>query len=282
MKMKIFLLIIILIPDFIHGQLQSNTEYLKENAVRIDKLDNLSDSIYNLLSPFKIIMIGEMHGTNEPAKFLIGLTNLFTSKDDSVQVGLEIPEDKMIKYLNQNNDSNIKTSEFFANGFDDGRSSEAWAEIISTLNDNPKARIFFYDINLTERKFIYARDSLMYLNVKKNIQQHPLWKTITISGNAHNMLLPMDGETKMGLYLKEDTDLNVIDKICSINHYYKSGSMLNNSGNGLQLKNVDNGDDFYSQTFDFNNYFFLYSTRIPRRYTGLLFTKNITAAKMVR
>ena len=279
--MKIFLLIIF-IPGFIYGQLQSNTDYLKEHAVKIDKLDNLNDSIYNLLSPFKVIMVGEMHGTNEPAKFVIGLANLFTRKGDSVQVGLEIPEVKMNNYLSQNNDSNIKVSDFFAIGFEDGRSSEAWAGIISTLNDNPKIRIFFYDINRNEGEILAARDSNMYLNVKKNIQLHPSWRTITISGNSHNLLLEMDGETKMGLYIKEDKDLNLADKICSINHYYKSGTMLNNSGSGLQLKNVDNGDDFYSQTFDFDDYFFLYSTRIPRRYTGLLYTKNVTAAKMVK
>src|SRR2546421_729057 len=70
---------------------QSNTDYLKANAVRVDNPFQLSDSVYNIFSPFQLFMVGEMHGTNESAQFVIGLANLFANKGDSISVGLEIP-----------------------------------------------------------------------------------------------------------------------------------------------------------------------------------------------
>lgn len=90
--MKITLLFISTIAlMFSNANGQVDPTYLKYNAVRIDNTNTLGDPIYNLLSPFQIIMFGEMHGTNESAPFVSGLANLLTSKGDSVQVGLEIP-----------------------------------------------------------------------------------------------------------------------------------------------------------------------------------------------
>ena len=58
--------IFILTLSFFNAIGQSNAEYLKSHAVRVNNPEKLSDSVYNLLSPFQIIIMGEMHGTNEP------------------------------------------------------------------------------------------------------------------------------------------------------------------------------------------------------------------------
>src|SRR5258706_11711680 len=78
---------------------QSEAAYLKANSIRLDNPEKLSDSVYTLLSPFKIIMFGEMHGTNESAPFTNGLANLFTSKGDTVSLGLEIPSAEMKQFF---------------------------------------------------------------------------------------------------------------------------------------------------------------------------------------
>ena len=51
---------------------QSELEYLNKNAVLISNPKQLSDSVYALLSGYKTIMFGEMHGTNESAPFVYG------------------------------------------------------------------------------------------------------------------------------------------------------------------------------------------------------------------
>jgi len=202
---------------------QDLSTYIKNNAVRTDKLDSSKNEVYNLLANFKLIMIGEMHGTNEPAKFIIQLAELLTSNNDSVQVGLEIPPDLMNKYISSRSDENIYASNFFADNSKDGRASFAWAEIISKLNKNSKVSIFFYDKIEGESKTHEDRDSLMYLKIKKEIKLFPNWRTITLSGNIHNMILPYKNKTKMALYLIKDSELNLSKNICTLNHYSQSG-----------------------------------------------------------
>src|SRR5436190_22042250 len=126
------LLFLTLSLTFLSASGQDDETYLRANAIRIDNPEKLSDSVYTLLSPFQIIMFGEMHGTNESAPFVSGLTNLFTNKGDSVLVGLEIPAEFMNKYLQLHTDSSVYQSEFFGNPpYLDGRESFAWANLIS-------------------------------------------------------------------------------------------------------------------------------------------------------
>src|SRR5689334_12576646 len=96
----------------IHGQ--GNSAYLKANAVRVEDPYRLNDSVYTLLSPFQVFMVGEMHGTNESAQIVIGLANLFASKGDSVSVGLEIPAELMANFISSRTDSSIYQSNFFS------------------------------------------------------------------------------------------------------------------------------------------------------------------------
>lgn len=251
---------------------------LKDNAVKIEHLDKLDKSIFDKLSDFKLIMIGEMHGTNEPSNFLIGLTELFAGYEDTVQVGFEIPSEEMKNYLQTLTDSSVFQSDFFANNSFDGRASIAWANAIIRLTKNPKVQIFFYDINKSENDNLQDRDSLMYLNIKKRIIEHPNWRTITLSGNIHNMRLPFREKPKVAFYLCNDKELNLNNNICTLNHYYQSGTMLNNIGNGLELRQVNNNPSVFSETFNFDNYLFLFPT--VNTYNGILFTKTVTASEL--
>ena len=244
---------------------------LKENAVKISHLDKLDKLVYEKLKDFKLIMIGEMHGTNEPANFLIGLTELFANHGDTVQVGLEIPSELMTTYSRLLTDSSVFQSNFFLNSFDDGRATIAWANAITRLTKNSKVQIFFYDINKSESKYFQDRDSLMYIKIKQKIIEHPNWRTITLSGNIHNMRLKFRDKPTAAYYLCNDKDIKLNDKICTLNHYYQNGTMLNNIGNGLELRQVNNNPSVFSETFDFDNYLYLYPT--ANTYNGIFFTK---------
>lgn len=275
-KRFFFILTILLqLPNLFGQDLQTQ---LKENAVKIEHLDKLDKLVYEKLKDFKLIMIGEMHGTNEPANFLIGLTELFANHGDTVQVGLEIPSELMTAYNRLLTDSSVFQSDFFLNSFDDGRATIAWASIITRMTRNSRVQIFFYDINNNESRDFQNRDSLMYIKIKQKIIEHPNRRTITLSGNIHNMRLKFRDKLTAAYYLCNDKDLNLIDKICTLNHYYQSGTMLNNIGNGLELRQVNNNPTVFSETFDFDNYLYLYPT--ANTYNGIFFTKNVTASKL--
>jgi hypothetical protein len=274
MTRNIFLLFILTLM-FLTSGAQDNEAYLKANAIRIDNPEKLSDSVYTLLSRFQVIMLGEMHGTNESAPFVDGLTNLFTNKGDSVLVGLEIPPAFMTKFLSLHNDSSIYQSEFFSNPpFMDGKESVAWAQLISKLNKNPKAKIFFFDVNDDEKT--YSRDSLMAMKIKAQCAQHPAWKVITLSGNYHNQI---SNPSSMTSFLKRNISAN----ICSLNMAYKEGTcMANFTGQGFKRKALGSYPSVLNSTEGYNRYLLLLTAKSNYDYDGMYYTKYITAASMVK
>ncbi len=158
----------------------------------------------------------------------------------------------------------------------------SWVEIIRTFNQIKNVKLFFFDTNKADFAISMNRDSLIYIKIKKQIQINPGWKTITLSGNIHNMLLPYRDKNTMAYYLKTDKELNFSDKICSINHRYESGTMFNNSGNGIELRQVTSPNSDYSTSVDYDSYFLLLSQKFTDSYNAIYFTKKVTAAKMVQ
>lgn len=277
MKSRLFILLLSLAFNTSKGQ--ADSARLAQSAIEITRLDSLSDAIYDVLHPFKLIMVGEMHGTQEPAAFVNGLAELF-ARHDSVIVGFEIPPDDMKAFMKAKTERSVYNSDFFKYGSTDGRATDAWASCIASLCKNPRIRMFFYDVNSGESKRNNDdRDSLMYLKVKRELKKHPKATCITLSGNIHNMLLAYKGESKMGRYLMNDMELNMRDKTFSINHTFKSGSMLNNMGKGLMLNKVDNGKSEYSKFTKYTDYFFLFPSR-QYAYNGVFFTRSVNAAKL--
>ena len=257
---------------------QDGVEYLKANAIRIDNPNKLSDSIYHLLSPFEVIMFGEMHGTNESTPFVNGLVSLLTANGDSVQVGLEISLTLMTQFILQRTDSSIYQSDFFRNPpFMDGKESVPWATLIAKLNRNAKVNIFFFDVAQDETKSSYQRDSLMFVKIKTQFMQHPSWKMVTLSGNYHNRI---EGAT-MTSFLKQDKELNLSSKICSLNLEYKEGTcMANFSGEGFKKKELGSYPSVYNSTTGYDNYLLLVSPKSNYEYNGMYYIKYITAATM--
>jgi hypothetical protein len=228
-------------------------------------------------------MVGEMHGTNEPAQFVTALANLLANKGDSVQVGLEIPADQMRAFLTNYSEKSICESDFFAKPlFQSGRESIAWAHVIAGLMQDSRIKIFFFDVNAGEDK-TNDRDSMMYLNIKKAFISHPKWKIITLSGNVHAMTSPQAqlGSNTMASFLKQDKGLNCGDKICSINHYYLQGACRANFGHGLEERKLGRDENEYDTTLDVHQYLVLVSATSTYPYSGFYYTRNITPSKMV-
>ena len=278
---KNWLFILAFSLSILAAKAQDPATRIKNNAIKIDRPETLNRQVYSALSGYRVIMAGEMHGTNEPAKLITGLARLMTGMGDSVMVGMEIPVGQMTQYLNNPADSTVSSSDFFTQASTDGRASHAWAEVISSLTGNPAVRIFFFDVNSGECKNPADRDSLMYLKIREKIAEHPSWKTITLSGNIHNMLMPYNGKNKVACYLNNDPELSLKGMICSLNHYYQKGGMLNNTGSGLALHEVNNPPSEYTDAVDYDNYLLLFPAGTADRYSGIFFTRTVTAARMV-
>jgi hypothetical protein len=246
---------------------QNILTHLKEHAIKVDKIDSLSKQVYDLISSFKVIMLREIHGTNEPANLLTGLVTLLTKYGDSVQVGFELPSEQMKLFLKQHTSSSILKTVFFANPSGDGRASKAWFNAITSINKNKMAKIFFFDWNPGDKG---NADSIMYLNIKSKIKEHPNKKTITISGGMHNRILPFEKQNKAATFLMLDKDLNIADSLCSLTHEFESGETLWNK--------FEVNPSIYAK-LAFDNYLFLYPKNSNEPYSGIFFTRKLTKSQ---
>lgn len=243
---------------------------LKRNAVEIKDLTNLNSSIYYKIKNYELIMIGEQHGTKEPAEFAFGLAKLIAKKEGMVCLALEIPKSEI--NLKEINKATLGATTFFTKKNISGMNGIAWFNLILNCSNNENINLAFIDNYETLQ---LDRDSTMYMEIKKLKQNFPNKKIITLTGNLHNWLKPFSGKKMMGYQLKEDPIFNK-NKIMSFNHFYNKGTMLNNSGNGLELKKIKAGDDFLSTTLPFDNYFCTMIFEDLTEYTHFLFTENVS------
>jgi hypothetical protein len=243
---------------------QDLTIKLNKNAVPIEKTDSSQQNIFNLLNGYSVIMIGEIHGTNEPISFVETLVEIFTRYGDSVQVGFEIPSSEMIPFIKSQIKSNLLKTTFFAYPTGDGRASLAWFNAMVNLSNNKKTSIFFFEKNGFDNRNI---DSVMYSSIKTRIKKHRNWKTITICGGSHNKLFEKDGLNRIGSLLIADKELNMADSVCSLNHVFKEGETLWNS--------FKPNETIYSK-IGYDNYLYLYPKSNNEPYTGIFYTKYLT------
>ena len=252
--------------DLLAQEVNFNNEL---RGIQISKLDSLSEVVYSKIKKYKLIMIGEIHGTNEPVNFLLGVVDLLTRNGDSVQVGFEIPNIELEQFLNHRNDSALLCSDFFRFPSGDGRASLAWYQAISTINKNRKANLFFfenYPVN-----YVNA-DSVMFTEVKKQMISNSNYKTILICGGGHIRLASNEGKETLGSYLKSDKQLSLYDDILSIDHEFQEGETLWNKFN----KQVT----IFTKS-NLEKYLYIPTDKMDSYFNGILFTRFITKSEAV-
>ena len=274
---QIFLCVSIFIQSTLFGQ--SLEDYIHENAIEVSDLTKLEDSIYKKFSHYKITLVGEFHGTNESAEFVNSLTNLLTKNNDTVLLGIEIPTDKLKTFIKKETLKNLITSDFFSDLSVDGRNSKSWFNLIARQLKNKKVRLFFFDETQQHSKLQIDRDSIMYLNVKTEMQKFPNAKTILLSGNIHNKLKPYKNIYKLGRHLLLDKELNLTNKLRSINISYEKGTMFNNVGQGLQIRELAKIDSPFAKANSLKNYLLFFPDNYDYDYNCILFCRELTASK---
>jgi len=118
---------------------------LKKNAIPIENLSKLSNKIYDEIENFEILMIGEMHGTNEPAEFAYGLCNLIAKSEKKVVLAMEIRASLMSNLSDELSISELKELDFFRRKNFDGRNGEAWLDLVYKSIQNESIILKFID-----------------------------------------------------------------------------------------------------------------------------------------
>jgi hypothetical protein len=257
-------------------QAQTLGTFIRSHAIRVELADrSKNDSLLRQLSGYKLIMVGEMHGTQEPAQFVSYLVEQLIAGGGDVQLGIEIPEEMVSEFVRKPSAERLRDSEFFKNGFPDGRANRDWFNLIVKYQANRKVKLFFYDTESGAN-----RDSIMYSHVKQKIIARPEATTVLLGGNFHNRLIVSRSGKPMGVYLLNDKAVLSLGKICAINHHYKYGTMKNSSGQGLQLRVIEPSPSYYSEATPFKAYYSL----LPENeypYTAVFYSEKVTAAEIM-
>lgn len=255
-------------------------DYIKENAIEIENINNLSQEVYDSISKFELIMVGEMHGTQEPSLLVESFAKLIVKKEGMVSVGLEIPIVELSNFIENPTEDNLLKSKFFSKENIDGRNGQSWFNLILNCAKDTNIKLFFFD-NVNTKKG-EKRDSIMYEGIKNQKLEYPENKVITLSGNIHNRRIPFDNMITMGTYCLKDTVNFSYNKVCSINHSFSEGTMLNNVGNGLELTTIPFKENLYSESIDFENYLVFYEFGPEKRYNCLFYTKKVNYSKEIK
>ena len=276
--MKLLISIFFILPLFCFSQ--DFGDYIKENAIEIENNNTLSQAVYDSISKFDLIMVGEMHGTQEPSLLVESLAKMIAKKEGMVSVGLEIPINELTRFIENPTEDNLLNSFFFTKENVDGRNGQSWFNLILNCSKDTSINLFFFDnVNTTKNE---KRDSIMYVGIRNQKLQSPSNKIITISGNIHNWRIPLNDMVTMGMYCLKDTVNFSYDKVCSINHAYSEGTMLNNIGNGLELSTIPFEESIYSKSIDYKDYLVFYEFGKENRYNCLYYTKNVTHSKEMK
>lgn len=252
-------------------ELSEEMQSLKDNSITISELSKLDDKIYKEISAYDVIMVGEMHGTKEPAEFAFGLCKLISNKEERVVLALEIPPLQMENFSNKMSVKEIKDLDFFKGEGSDGRNGEAWLALLDNSNKNGGIEIKFID-----SQSLSTRDSSMYRDICEIRKNYPNTKIVTLTGNIHNWLKPFANEMRLGGFVVNDTINFNAERIMSINHIFNRGTMLNNRGNGLELTTYEGKDNIFNKTISSKKIFCKRIFEDRNEYTHFLYTDEVT------
>ena len=249
-------------------------DFLKENAIPIKDISKLNQQVYKEISEYDIIMVGEMHGTKEPAEFVYGLCNLITESEKQVVLALEIRASQMENLSNEMSIAQLKELEFFRRENFDGRNGVSMLDLIYNSIQNEKIILQFIDNYYPSS----PRDSSMYMEIRDIRNAHPNSKIVTLTGNVHNSFTPLFDKERIAGYLLKDTANFDSKKIMSINHAFSEGSMFNNDGTGIKIQDIDREENIYNTTLSHEMFLCEKFPEEQNRYTHILYTDKVTAS----
>lgn len=265
----IFLIVVILIrlcPA--QGTLDRNNVFELDSSLTPDA------GLLKEFSAQNILLVGEMHGTSEPVRFMTQ-TAIALSQTHNVKVGFELPVNEAVLLHQDPTGKTLSRSVSFSER-NDGRGSEAWLNAMAQLKKTKNTDVFFFDVLADDPR---ERDSVLFLNVLEQRKKDSTAIIITISGNIHNRLQPYKHQKTMAWYLSHYSSA----KLLCINHRYDRGSMYNSVGDTEQLREVTGAGGVLTTLSSTPDYFYLdRGMEFSQAWNAFLFTTKINAAFPVK
>lgn len=244
MNIKLLVICVLYFGRFVHT---SANETKSLNYICTDELS--VDSLNNLIGiPIKwdktVLLLGELHGSNEMAAFAYQLTTAFTKNDIPVNFLLEISPEMLGNFQKNKDSLSLAQSPLFTNNMD-GRGSQAWFDLILKLSAMRDVQLSFIE-NYKSFPDCVDKDSVLYFNTKETLKHKTEKKAVTIiySGNWHNQTQCQKGDNLRTL-LSKDKSLSKFSFV-SVGYLFDRGQINANIGEGLQLVDLPSSESPYN------------------------------------
>ena len=86
----------------------------------------------------------------------------------------------------------------------------------------------------------------------------------------------------MGMHCLGDTINFPRDKVCSINHVYSEGTLLNNIGNGLEMRTITFKESVFSKSVEYDNYLLFYKFGSVNKHNCLYYSRKVNHSTEVK
>lgn len=215
------------------------------------------------VKPGGMMLLGELHGTQEVPRFITQVACQVAAAGTRVTVGLELPvesQERVTAFLGSEGKEEdwlkLMEAPFWRNPYQDGRSSEAVANMLEQLRrlraQGLDVAAFAYDHPKQKGQ---AREDALAATVLEHVKAGPERFYVVVSGNIHPRTaqgLPWDAKYRpMGLLLKQQ-----VKHVVALDVAYDSGSAwicaVDRNGVKNQLdcgirtaKGKDNGERFF-------------------------------------
>jgi hypothetical protein len=155
--------------------------------IEFSEAEQIPDPAYALVAKSRVIWLGEMHGTQEAPRLLLGLIRLVARHDRPPVVGLELPDTSqpaIDEFLRTGNTEALATRSIFQWPIKDGRSSRAMFELLAALSTEKVAAVVCFDTS--KAKNAQERDTEMAANLEAAAKRFPTAKLVVLSGGIHS------------------------------------------------------------------------------------------------
>ncbi|MFY1831647.1 hypothetical protein ACN47A_37380 [Myxococcus fulvus] len=218
--------------------------------------------------PGTVMMLGELHGTQEVPRFVAQTSCQVTVAGTPVTVGLEIPlenQGRVDAFLDSKGEEGdwlkLMEAPFWRSPYPDGRGSEAMANMLEQLR---QLRSQGLDVDVVVFDHPKAngqqREDAMAATLIHQVESAPKRFYVVLSGNIHSRTkkgLPWNKDHRpMGLLLKEE-----LDEVVALDMAYDSGTAwicsVDSQGKRDRLdcgvretKGKNNGERYFVHTWD--------------------------------
>jgi hypothetical protein len=264
------------------AQADADQSYIKQNALNLNLKVELPETIFEKVRAYKVIAIGEMHGTQEAPLFTFGLLSLLSKFNANVLLGLEIDhasQNDIDRFLVSGDLDILRDSLFFQRKYQDGRSSKAMVELLLNVRKLKNVKVLCFDpVNVESGQ---DRDSKMALKIRNYLDSNRPDVALLLTGNVHASMsigMPWDSQYRpmvYELYNQTGATLSQTD-ILAIKLRYQIGSAwvcMDNDSCGVTKFNEVLSD--YSEAVDWESYF-LAEPKITSGYNSTIFVRTMS------